>query len=107
LIAKLERWSLTSPCPTPTSTACCAPDSTLIRAQLAEDKAPLSWRVALLRLAARFADDYRVAQACAQLYLTLNSDPTTLPTFSALRRPTETTTKPAAQPDPADQPPSA
>jgi hypothetical protein len=81
--------------------------STLIRAQLAEDKAPLSWRVALLRLAARLADDYRVAQACAQLYLTLHSDPTSLPTFSALRRPTATTTKPAAQPDPADQPPSA
>ena len=77
---------------------------------IVEDKAPLSWRVALLRLAARIAEDYRVAQACAQLHLTLNRDPTYFPLFGALRGP-KVTTKTPAQPDPkpspADQPPSA
>lgn len=78
--------------------------ATLIRTTIAESKkTPLSWRVALLRLSSRFAESYRVAQACAQLHLTLTNNPTALPTFNALRRPPS----PSASLDSADQPPVA
>lgn len=72
--------------------------SALIRAMIPEPQAPLSWRVSLLRLADHFAERYRVAHACVTLHLTLSKDPTLLPPFGALRRPT------SPQPDQAPAP---
>lgn len=60
--------------------------STLIRAHTASTQSPLSWRVALLRLAARFADRYRTAQVSLRFYLDLHNDPTSIPPFGSLRR---------------------
>lgn len=77
--------------------------SALIRAMIPEAKAPMSWRVALLRLAHHFAETYRVAHAWVTLHLTLTKDPTSLPSFSALRRPSSSPQAPANR----DQAPDA
>ncbi len=82
--------------------------SALIRAMIPEGKAPMNWRVALLRLANHFAETYRVAHAWVILHLTLSKEPAAIPAFGAFRRPT-TAQKPANQADatPNPSPPSA
>jgi hypothetical protein len=67
--------------------------SSLIREAIAAPQGPLSWRVALLRLAARFERSYRAAHAALLFHFTLSGDPVTIPAFGALRRPSP---KPAA-----------
>jgi hypothetical protein len=67
--------------------------SSLIREAIAAPQGPLGWRVALLRLAARFERSYRAAYAALLFHFTLSGDPITIPTFGALRRPSP---KPAA-----------
>jgi hypothetical protein len=69
--------------------------SALIRAMIPEGKAPLSWRIALLRLAHHLADTYHVAHAWMTLHLTLTKDPTSVPSFHSLRRPPRSSQAPA------------